>query len=71
MLKIHFKLPDKSDYPVPKVVDSRKGTAMWDVSLATPEGECNINPTYSVENTKYIWNAQLRLKFKMNTFNES
>ena len=34
---------------------------MWEVSLA-PEGECNINVTYSAENTTYIWNAKLRLK---------
>ena len=71
MLKIHFELLDKPDDPVPKVIDSREGIAMWEVSLATPEGECNINLTYSVENTTYVWNAKLRLKCKMNTFNES
>ena len=71
MLKTHFELPNKPDDPVPKVVDSREGTAMWEVGLATPEGECNINPTYSVEKTTYVWNAKLRLKCKMNTFNES
>ena len=42
MSKNHFKLPDKPDDPVPKVVDSMQGTAMWEVSLAAPEGECNI-----------------------------
>ena len=71
MLKIHFELPDKSDDPAPKVIDSREGTAVWEVSLATPEGECNINPTYLVENTTYTWNVKLRLKCKMNTFDEN
>ena len=71
MIKIHFRLPDKPDGPVPKVIDSREGTAMWEVGSAAPEGECNINPTYSAENTTYIWNAKLRLKCKMNTFNKS
>ena len=71
MIKIHFGLLDKPDGPVPTVVGSREGTAMWEVGLAAPEGECNINPTYSVENTTYIWNAKLRLKSKMKTFNES
>ena len=70
MIKIHFELPDKSDGPVPKVIDSREGIAMWEVGLAALEGECNINPTYSVENTTYIWNAKLRLKSIMNTFNK-
>ena len=54
MSKIHFKLPDKPDDPVPKVVDSMEGTVMWRVGLAAPEGECNIGPTYSVENTTYV-----------------
>ena len=54
MSKIHFKLLDKPDDPVPKVVDSMEGTVMWGVSLAAPEGECNISPTYSVENTTYV-----------------
>ena len=71
MSKIHFELPDKPDDPVPKVIDSREGTAMWGVCLAAPEGECNIGPTYSIENTTYVWNAKLRLKCKMNTFNEN
>ena len=31
-----------------------EGTAMWEVSLAVPEGECSIGPTYSVENTTYV-----------------
>ena len=70
MIKIHFELLDKPDSPVPKVVGSREGTAMWEVGLVAPEGECNINLTYSAENTTYIWNAKLRLKCKMNTFNE-
>ena len=71
MSKIHFKLLDKPDDPVPKVVDSREGTVMWGVSLAAPEGECNIGLTYSVENTTCVWNAKLRLKCKMNIFNEN
>ena len=71
MIKIYFRLLDKSDGPVPKVVDSREGIAMWEVSLVAPEGECNINPTYSAENITYIWNAKLRLKCKMNTLNEN
>ena len=71
MSKIHFELPDKPDDPVPKVVDSKEGTVMWGVGLAAPEGECNIGPTYSVENTTYVWNAKLRLKCKMNTFHEN
>ena len=71
MIKIHFELLDKPDGPVPKVVDSREGIAMWEVSLAAPEGECNTNPTYSAGNITYIWNAKLRLKCKMNTFNKS
>ena len=71
MFNIHFELLDKPDDPVPKVVDSREGTAMWEVSLVAPGGECNIGPTYSVENTTYVWNAKLRLKCKMNTFNEN
>ena len=54
MAKNHFKLLDKPDDPVPKVIDSMEGTAMWEVSLAAPEGECNIGPTYSVENTTYV-----------------
>ena len=54
MSKIHFELPDKPDDLVPKVVDSMEGTAMWEVSLAAPEGERNIGPTYSVENTTYV-----------------
>ena len=54
MSKIHFELPDKSNDPVPKVVDSMEGTAMWEVGLAAPEGECNIDPTCSVENTTYV-----------------
>ena len=71
MIKIHFKLPDKPDGPVPKVIDSREGIVMWEVGLAAPEGECNIDPTYSVENTTHIWNAKLRLKYKVSIFNES
>ena len=31
-----------------------EGTAMWEDSLAAPEGECSIGPTYSVENTTYV-----------------
>ena len=54
MFKIHFELLGKPDDPAPKVVDSVEGTAMWGVSLAAPEGECNIGPTYSVENTTYV-----------------
>ena len=53
MPKIHFKLPDNPDDPVPKVVDSMEGTIMLEVGLTAPEGECNIGPTYSVENTTY------------------
>ena len=68
MFKFHFELPDD---PVPKIVDSREGTAMWEVGLAAPEGEYNIGPTYSVENTTYVWNAKLRLKCKMNIFGEN
>ena len=71
MIKIHFKLPDKPDGPVPKVIDSREGTAMWEVGLAALEGECNINLTYSAENTAYIWNAKLRLKSIMSTFDKN
>ena len=67
MFKIHFELPDKPDDPVPKVTDSREDTAMWGVSLTAPEGECNIGPTCSVENTTYVWNVKLRLKHRMNT----
>ena len=51
MFKIHFELLDKPDDPVPRVVDSREGTAMWGVGLAAPEGECSIGLTYSEENT--------------------
>ena len=54
MSKIHFELLDKPDDPVPKVIDSMEGTVMWGVSLTAPEGECNIGPTYSVENTTYV-----------------
>ena len=54
MFKNHFELPDKPDDPVPRVVDSMEGTAMWKVSLAALEGECNIGRTYSVENTTYV-----------------
>ena len=54
MSKINFKLLDKPDDPVLKAVDSREGTAMWGVGLTAPEGECNIGPTYSVENTTYV-----------------
>ena len=54
MSKIHFELLDKPDDPVPKVVDCMEGTVMWGVGLAAPEGECNIGPTYSVENTTYV-----------------
>ena len=54
MSKIHFELLDKSNDPVRKVIDSMEGTAMWEVGLAAPEGECNIGPTYSVENTTYV-----------------
>ena len=54
MSRNHFELPDKPDDPVPKVIDSMEGTAMWEVSLAAPEGECNIGLTYSVENTTYV-----------------
>ena len=71
MIKIHFELLDKPDGPVPKVIDSREDIAMWEVGLAALEGECNINPTYSVENTAYIWNAKLRLESIMNTFNKN
>ena len=53
MFKIHFELPGKPDYPIPKVVDSMEGTVMWGVGLTAPEGECNIDPTCSVENTTY------------------
>ena len=31
-----------------------EGTAMWEDSLAVPEGECSIGLTYSVENTTYV-----------------
>ena len=71
MITIHFELSGKLNGPVPKVVDSREGIAMWEDGLAAPEGGCNINLTYSAENTTYIWNAKLRLKCKMNTFNKS
>ena len=71
MSRIHSKLPYKPDDPVPKVVDSMEGTVMWGVRSAAPEGECNIDSTCSVENTTYVWNAKLRLKCKMNTFNEN
>ena len=71
MIRVHFGPPDKPDDPIPKVIDNREGTAMWEVGLAAPGGECNINPNYSAENTTYIWNAKLRLKCKMNTFDES
>ena len=54
MSKIHFRLQDKPDDPVPKVVDSVEGTDMWGVSLAALEGECNIGPTCSVENTTHV-----------------
>ena len=54
MSKNHFELPDKPDDPVPKTVDSMEGTAMWEVGLAVPEGECNIGTTCSVENTTYV-----------------
>ena len=54
MSKIHFGLPDKPDDPVPKVVDSVEDTVMWGVGLAALEGECNIGPTCSVENTTYV-----------------
>ena len=54
MFKIHFELPDEPDIPIPKVVDSVEGTIMWGVSITTPEGECNIGLTYSVENTTYV-----------------
>ena len=67
MSKIHFELLDKSDDPVPKVIDSREDTAMWGVGLTAPEGECNIGLTCSVENTTYVWNVKLRLKYRMNT----
>ena len=59
MSKNHFKLPDKPDDPVPKVVDSMEGTAMWEVSLAAPEGECNIvqGPSTARNSilSRYIW----------------
>ena len=71
MITIHFELLDKPNGPVPKVIDSREGIAMWEVGLAAPEGECNINPTYSAENTTFIWNAKSILKCKMITFNKS
>ena len=51
---IHFELSGKPNGPVPIVIDSREGIAMWEVSLAAPEGGCNINLTYSSENTTYI-----------------
>ena len=54
MSKIHFELLDKPDDPVPGVVDSMEGTAMWGVDLAAPKGECNIGLIYSVENTTYV-----------------
>ena len=54
MFKIHFEPPDKPDDPFPKVVDSMEGTIKWGVSLTAPEGEYNIGPTYSVENTTYV-----------------
>ena len=54
MSKNHFELPDKPDDHVPKVVDSMEDTTMWEVSLAAPEGECNIGPTCSIENTTYV-----------------
>ena len=50
----HFELSGKPSGPVPKVIDSKEATAMWEVGLAAPEDGCNINPTYSVENTTYI-----------------
>ena len=49
MSKNHFELPDKPDDPVPKVIDNMGGTTMWEVSLAAPEGECNIGPTCNGE----------------------
>ena len=64
MSKNHFELPYKPDDPVPKVVDSMEGTAMWEVGLAVPEGEYNIGPTCSVENTTYILNIRSKLKVK-------
>ena len=54
MFKIYFESPDKPDDPIPEVVDSMEGTKMWGVGLTAPDGECNIGPTYSVENTTYV-----------------
>ena len=71
MFKIHFGLPDKPDDPVPQVIDSMEGTVMLGVALITPEGECNIGLTYSVENTTYVRNIKLRLKQKVNTFDNN
>ena len=71
MITIHFELLGKPNGPVPRVIDSREGIAMREDGLAAPQGECNINPTYSAENTTCIWNAKLRLKCKMNTFNKT
>ena len=71
MIKIHFGLLDKPDDPVPEVVDSKEDIAMWGVGLAALGGECNTKPTYSVENTAYIWNAKLRLKSIMSIFDKN
>ena len=71
MIANHFKLSDKPNGPAPGVVGSREGIAMWEDGLAAPEGGCNIRPTYSVENTTYVWNTKPRLKCKIITFNKS
>ena len=54
MIKIHFELLVNLNGPIPRVADSREGTAMWEVSSAALGDGCNTTPSYLVENTTCI-----------------
>ena len=54
MIKIHFESLVNLNGPIPRVTDSREGTAMWEVGSAALGDGCNTTPSYLVENTTCI-----------------
>ena len=62
MIKIHFESLVNLNGPIPRVTDSREGTAMWEVSSAALGDGCNTALSYLVENIRCIRNAKIETK---------
>ena len=54
MIKIHFESLVNLNGPIPRIAESKEGTAMWEVGSAAPRDGCNTTLSYSVENTTCI-----------------